>query len=82
MLGAIAGSKLGHGRGRAPTAVIGAGGGALAGNAVESNARATVTWQTTVQFDDGSRRVFTQTDAPRWRAGDRVNAVNGVLSVP
>ncbi|HUK04894.1 MAG TPA: hypothetical protein VLV90_07415, partial [Burkholderiales bacterium] len=60
--------------------VVGAAGGAVAGNVIENRAGANRTFEIGVQFDDGSSRVFHQDSHPGWRQGSRVKVVNGALT--
>jgi outer membrane lipoprotein SlyB len=80
VIGGVIGTRFGGGHGRDATTVAGVAGGAYAGHEVEKNIRGTSTWNTTVRFDNGSLRVIRTTGAPRWRSGERVSFVNGVLS--
>ena len=59
--------------------VLGAAGGAFAGNAIEKNARTTKSYEVGVLMEDGSRRTVTLASAPTWRAGDHVRVVNGSI---
>jgi outer membrane lipoprotein SlyB len=60
LLGGVVGHQMGNGRGRDAMTVIGAIGGALAGNAVEKNVRAETVYTLRVRMDDGSYRTVTQ----------------------
>lgn len=79
VLGGVIGHQLGSGRGRDATTVLGAVGGAFAGNQVEKSARSTSTFKIVVRYDDGSSEVFTRRTAPRWRRGDRVRVIDGEI---
>ena len=43
------------------------------------SAKSAKSYEITVNFDDGSDRVFTEASAPSWRDGDKVRIVDGVL---
>jgi len=77
--GGLLGRQMGGGRGRDVMTVLGAVGGAVAGNHVEKNVRKVTDYKVTVRFEDGSTQTLTQTTAPGWRPGDRVRMVNGSL---
>ena len=59
--------------------VVGAVGGAVAGNEIEKRVKSTKRYEITVRFDDGTSRVFTEANAPSWRNGDKVKVINGVI---
>jgi hypothetical protein len=63
----------------APT-IVGAAGGALAGNGVEKNVQKRVSYRITVRMDDGSFRTVSQPTAPAVAVGDRVRIANGALA--
>ena len=75
--GLILGHQIGNGAGNKVATVLGAAGGAFAGNAIEKNARTTKSYEVGVLMEDGSRRTVTLASAPTWRAGDHVRVVNG-----
>lgn len=81
--GAVAGGLLGHqmggGSGKTALTVLGAIGGALAGNEVEKRARATTEYDVQVRMEDGSYRTVRQSQPVS--AGTRVNLSNGELRV-
>ena len=79
VLGGALGNGVGQGNGRVLTTIAGAIGGAFLGNHVEKSNKQTVTYQTTVRFDDGSSRVFNNANEPGWREGERIHLVNGEL---
>ncbi len=79
VLGGVLGHQVGGGRGRDVATVVGAVGGAVAGHEIEKNLKKSKFYETTVRFEDGSTRVFTQEAQPAWRQGDRVKLVNGEL---
>jgi outer membrane lipoprotein SlyB len=73
VVGGTAGNQLVKGSGRAVATLLGAVGGAAAGNAIESHIRGPALWATTVRFDDGNTRHLQHSAAPHWRTGERVN---------
>lgn len=77
--GALIGNQFGHGNGRAVTTVAGAAGGALIGNKVEKDTRATKHWEILVRLDDGTTRTLTSQVAPYWHGGERIRMVDGKL---
>ena len=79
VVGAIAGKQVGGGRARNVMSVLGAVGGAVAGNAIEKNARKIKSYEITIRFEDGSTHTVSQTSPPAWRSGDRVRFVNGAI---
>lgn len=79
LLGGVLGHQLGNGRGQDLMTVVGAVGGALAGNQVEKNRSESTLYETTVRYDDGTTERLTQAHAPAWRQGDRVRVVNGSI---
>lgn len=79
VLGGLLGSQIGAGHGKDVAAVAGVVGGAYAGHQVEKNVRTTKQYQTTVRFDDGSSRVFTDSTVPAWKIGEHVRVENGAI---
>lgn len=79
VLGGVLGHQVGNGRGRDVATVVGALGGAFAGHETEKNLRSARKYQITVRLEDGSARVFTQSQPPAWRSGDRVRIDNGQI---
>ena len=59
--------------GRARTA-----GGAVAGSRIETRVDLNRSYEFTVRLPDGSSRVFNDTNAKRWRSGERVIVIDGV----
>ena len=79
VVGGLLGNQVGGGRGKQAMTVVGAIGGALAGNQIEKQARATRSYETTVRMDGGSSRTMTQATEPMWHDGDHVKIVDGVV---
>jgi outer membrane lipoprotein SlyB len=79
VVGGILGHQVGGGDGKKIMTVVGAVGGAVAGNEIEKRVKTTKSYEITVRFDDGSSRVFTEANVPSWRNGDKVKVINGVI---
>ncbi|UUZ55242.1 hypothetical protein LP419_05435 [Massilia sp. H-1] len=54
-------------------------GGAVVGNQVEGNMKATHSWEIRVRLDDGSARTFQRSSLDGYSKGDRVKVVDGAL---
>lgn len=81
VVGGLLGNQVGGGHGKQAMTVVGAIGGALAGNQIEKRVRATQSYETTVHMNNGSTRTIAQATQPEWRNGDRVKIVNGVVQL-
>jgi outer membrane lipoprotein SlyB len=79
VVGGLLGNQVGGGHGKEAMTVVGAIGGAIAGNHIEKRVKATVSYETTVHMNNGSKRTFAQATQPVWREGDKVKTVDGVL---
>lgn len=79
VLGGALGNGVGQGNGRVLTTIAGVIGGAMLGNHVEKSQKQSVSYQTTVRFDDGSTRVFNNPNEQGFRDGERVRLVNGSI---
>ncbi|WP_407692542.1 outer membrane lipoprotein [Ramlibacter aquaticus] len=79
MAGGLLGHQMGGGNGKAALTVLGALGGAFAGNEVEKTARATTEYEVQVRMEDGSVRTVRQSQPIA--AGTHVRVNNGSLSV-
>lgn len=77
--GALLGNQMGNGNGRTVMTLVGAAGGALAGNQVEKSVRTTKHWDVDVRLETGATRVVSLATEPAWRPGDHVRLVNGAL---
>jgi outer membrane lipoprotein SlyB len=79
--GGVAGAVLGHqvGEHNKLVTILGAAGGALLGNHIEKQTRATKHWELTVRYDDGTSQVFSSDAQPFWHQGDRVRLLDGKL---
>ena len=71
------GHQVGSGRGNTAATVVGALGGALAGNEIEKNRNTTSHWEVRVRLEDGTNRTVRFDQQPSWRSGDRVRIENG-----
>lgn len=76
VIGGLLGNQVGKGSGRKVATIAGAVGGGFAGREIEKNARSSQEYEITVRFEDGGSRVFTQSQPPAWRNGDRVRVEN------
>jgi outer membrane lipoprotein SlyB len=79
LTGAVVGHQMGNGRGNTAMTVIGAAGGAFAGNEIEKNMKKHVVYRVTVRMDDGSFRTLSQASVPAFAPGDKVRVVQGAL---
>lgn len=77
--GAVVGNQFGRGAGRTAMTLLGAAGGALAGNAIEKNTRKHLTYRISVRMDDGTHRTLTREAPPAQVVGERVRVVDGQL---
>jgi outer membrane lipoprotein SlyB len=77
--GAIVGNQIGNGRGQTAMAVLGAAGGAYAGNEIEKNVKKRYNYRVTVRMDDGSYRTVSQASQPSMGVGSKVRVSDGVL---
>ena len=84
LTGAVVGGGLGYAVGghdhRTAGTLIGAGGGALAGNMIEKRAKSGKTFKIDVRFDNGTTQTFRYDSHPGWNTGSRVRVVNGQLT--
>ena len=77
--GAILGNQVGRGNGNTAMTVIGAAGGAYAGNSIEQNMNHSYSYRISVRMDDGSYRSLSQVSAPTVAVGERVRVVSGTV---
>lgn len=80
LLGGLVGHQIGQGRGNTAATIIGAAGGAYAGNQVEKNAKKTLQYDVRVRMDDGSMRTVHYDFEPGLRINDKVRWVDGRLT--
>lgn len=78
--GAVVGSQFGRGDGRTALGVLGAVGGAYAGNTIERNLRSHDSYRVTVRMDDGTQRTIHQVRMPVYATGEKVRVINGQLA--
>lgn len=81
LLGGILGNQIGKGGTRDIATILGAVGGAYAGNHVEKSSKQGKRYDVVVRFEDGSSRIFSSEAAPIWQSGDRVRLQNGALTM-
>lgn len=79
--GGVVGNQIGKGKGNILMTILGAGGGAYAGNTIEKKVKATTSYVVKVHMNDGSTRTVTMADKPLFAVGDQVKVINGGLSV-
>jgi len=77
--GAVVGNQIGRGNGNTAMTILGAAGGALAGNEIEKNMKKHYSYRVTVRMDDGSFRTISQSTIPTVVVGGRVRIANGTL---
>jgi len=80
VLGAVVGNQFGSHSGRAAMTVLGAAGGAVAGNNVERNMnKQIVGYRVSVQLDNGQTRTYEEKSLNGLQIGDRVRVDRGHL---
>ena len=77
--GAVVGNQIGRGNGNTAMTILGAAGGAFAGNEIEKNVKKHYSYRVTVRMDDGSFRTISQPSAPALTVGERVRVVDGTV---
>jgi outer membrane lipoprotein SlyB len=77
--GVVFGNQMGRGKGNTAMTILGAAGGALAGNAIEKNVKQHYSYRVTVRMDDGSFRVVSQSSTPSVAVGERVRVADGTV---
>jgi outer membrane lipoprotein SlyB len=75
--GGLIGNTIGHGRGNVAMTLIGAAGGALAGNAIEEHARSRTEYQMTVRFPDGREKSYVHSQPWGYQPGQTVRVERG-----
>ncbi len=75
--GALLGNGIGNGNGRTAMTVLGAGGGAYAGNEIEKNTHKSSSYRIKVRMTNGSTRTLYQREQPSVADGDHVKIVDG-----
>ena len=79
LTGAVVGNQLGRGNGNTAMTLLGAAGGAFAGNEIEKDVNQRVTYRVTVHMDDGSFRTISQPHPPAVAPGGRVRIIDGTV---
>jgi len=77
--GALLGNGIGQGNGRTAVTVLGAAGGAYAGNEIEKNTKRHTSFRVRVRMANGDIRTVNQREAPNFSSGDRVKIVDGTV---
>lgn len=77
VVGGVLGHQIGSGRGNTAATVVGAAGGAYAGNEIEKNRNKKSYWSVAVKLDSGATRTLTFGARPAVREGERVKLVDG-----
>lgn len=77
VVGGLVGNRFGGGNGRTALTLLGAAGGAFAGNEIEKNVRSSTSYQMTVRMENGTTRTFNSSAPYNWSEGDPVRVVNG-----
>ncbi|GJH18916.1 glycine zipper 2TM domain-containing protein [Caballeronia novacaledonica] len=80
VVGGLAGTQIGNGRGRTAATIIGAIGGGLAGNQIEHVVHKATTYQVQVRMNDGSVRSFNYEAAPGVAVGQKVHVSGETLT--
>ncbi|BCQ22325.1 glycine zipper 2TM domain-containing protein [Caballeronia sp. NK8] len=80
VVGGLAGTQIGNGRGRTAATIIGAIGGGLAGNQIEHVVHKSTTYQVQVRMNDGSVRSFNYEAAPGVAVGQKVHVSGETLT--
>ena len=80
VLGGLLGHQVGSGRGNTAATIVGAAGGAYAGNQVEKNIKKATRYEIGVRMDDGTLRTVTYDIEPGFRTGDKVRFIDGKLT--
>lgn len=79
IVGGLIGNQWGRGATRDIATVLGALGGAYAGNHIEKSVKESKRYDVIVRFEDGSTRTYSSDSPPAWQAGDHVRLQNGAL---
>lgn len=77
IVGGVVGHQFGKGSGNTAMTVLGAAGGAYAGNEIEKNAKSHTVYKVTVNMEYGEVRNFTLHNPPDFAKGDRVRVQDG-----
>ncbi|MBE0626625.1 MAG: glycine zipper 2TM domain-containing protein [Burkholderiales bacterium] len=77
--GAVVGNQMGRGNGNTAMTILGAAGGAIAGNEIEKNVNTRYAYRVRVRMDDGALRTVSQSSPPSVAVGEQVRIVNGAI---
>jgi len=77
--GAVLGNQVGRGNGNTAMTILGAAGGAFAGNEIEKNVKKRYAYRVTIRMDDGAFRTLSQSSPPAVAVGQHVRIVNGTV---
>jgi outer membrane lipoprotein SlyB len=77
VVGGVVGHQFGSGSGRTAMTILGAAGGAYAGNEVEKNAKSKTVYKVSVKMEFGEMRHYTLNHKPGFSVGDRVRVNEG-----
>jgi outer membrane lipoprotein SlyB len=77
--GAVLGSQVGHGQGTTVAQVIGAAGGAFAGNEIEKRMKTSTHYEVVVRLENGGSQTVSYPAQPGLKVGTRVRVENGAL---
>lgn len=78
VVGGLLGHQVGSGRGQTAATIVGAAGGAIAGQEVQRRTRgANETFRVSVRMDNGLYQTITQDDITDLRSGDKVRVQDG-----
>jgi outer membrane lipoprotein SlyB len=75
--GALLGNGIGQGNGRTAVTILGAAGGAYAGNEIEKSEKKHTSYRIRVRMANGDIRAVYQSETPAVSSGDRVKIVDG-----
>lgn len=81
VVGGLIANQIGKGATRDIATVLGALGGAYAGNHIEKSVKESKRYDVVVRFEDGTTRTFSSESLPAWQSGDRVKLQNGWLTM-
>lgn len=81
LVGGLLANQIGKGATRNIATVLGAVGGAYAGNHIEKSVKESKRYDVVVRFEDGSIRSFSSDSMPAWQNGERVRLQNGLLTM-
>lgn len=79
IVGGVIGHQIGSGRGNTAATVVGAAGGAYAGNQIEKNKNTKISYQVAIKMDAGNTRYFNYSQPTSYRIGDKVKIVDKKL---